>query len=43
MWQEIIVFTLFFGIIGWWIYKTYFKPKKHKGSGSGACDKCNMH
>lgn len=40
MWQEIIVFSLFFGIIGWWVYKTYFRAKT-KNSGNGGCDKCH--
>lgn len=40
MWQEIIVFGLFFGIITWWVYKTYFRSKSKTGEDCG-CNKCH--
>lgn len=39
MWQEIIVWTLFIGIIAWKGYQ-YFKPKKSNAMGCG-CSKCD--
>lgn len=40
MWQEITVFGLFFGIIGWWVYKTYFRSRPKAGNDCG-CNKCH--
>ncbi len=39
MWQEIIVWTLFVGIIGWKAFQ-YLKPKKSNALDCG-CGKCD--